>query len=497
MNNIQVKLGATLSYVSIALKILISLIYTPVMLRLLGQQEYGLYQLSASVVSNLSILSLGFSSSYVRFFARSQGDEPKVELSRLNGMYMLINSVLALVVLVVGMVLVSQSRLVFGPTFSHEELVRASQLLFILVINLSLSFVNMTFNAYIIANQNFIFQRILEIVQALTSPFLQLPLLLLGFGSLGVVIGTTLTSIIIYLVNIIYSFKKLSMKVSFRGMDFELFREIGSYSSFIFIAMIIDQINWSVDVYLVGRFKGTLATASYAIAEQIDGYFRTFATALTNVLIPSVHLLIANKTSNEHLSHFFAKTGRVQFVIMALFGTGFIFFGRPFIHYWAGENYNNSYAIAVVMVIPLIFITSQSLGIEIRRAKNQQKFYTLVSFITATLNVILTAIFLNFFSPISAAFSTSITLVLNAIILNWDYSRNLGIDMKYFWSEIVQLFKAMIIPIAVGVVIVSFVNLYDIKLFVLGATMYVVTYVVSVWFLGLSREEKDMVLKRK
>src|SRR5699024_233769 len=152
---------------------------------LLGQQEYGLYQLSASVVSNLSILSLGFSSSYVRFFARSQGDEPKVELSRLNGMYMLINSVLALVVLVVGMVLVSQSRLVFGPTFIHEELVRASQLLFILVINLSLSFVNMTFNAYITANQNFIFQRILEIVQALTSPFLQLPLLLLGFGSLG------------------------------------------------------------------------------------------------------------------------------------------------------------------------------------------------------------------------------------------------------------------------------------------------------------------------
>ena len=47
----QLKIGVVLSYVSMAASTVISIVYTPVMLRLLGQSEYGLYSLSSSVVS--------------------------------------------------------------------------------------------------------------------------------------------------------------------------------------------------------------------------------------------------------------------------------------------------------------------------------------------------------------------------------------------------------------------------------------------------------------
>ena len=66
----QRKTGVVLSYAGELVKILVSLIYTPIMLRLLGQSEYGLYQLVYSVVSYLSLLSLGFGSSYLRFYSR-------------------------------------------------------------------------------------------------------------------------------------------------------------------------------------------------------------------------------------------------------------------------------------------------------------------------------------------------------------------------------------------------------------------------------------------
>ena len=56
----QIKAGAILSYLTQLVHILSALIYTPIMLRLLGQTEYGLYQLAASVISYLSILTLGF-----------------------------------------------------------------------------------------------------------------------------------------------------------------------------------------------------------------------------------------------------------------------------------------------------------------------------------------------------------------------------------------------------------------------------------------------------
>lgn len=47
----QLKLGAILSYVSTGMNMAVQLLYTPLMIRLLGQSEYGLYTLVGSVVS--------------------------------------------------------------------------------------------------------------------------------------------------------------------------------------------------------------------------------------------------------------------------------------------------------------------------------------------------------------------------------------------------------------------------------------------------------------
>ena len=46
----QLKTGAALSYINLIIGNLIPLVYTPIMLRLLGQAEYGLYGDRKSVV---------------------------------------------------------------------------------------------------------------------------------------------------------------------------------------------------------------------------------------------------------------------------------------------------------------------------------------------------------------------------------------------------------------------------------------------------------------
>ena len=75
----QLKAGVVLSYVSTAIMIVIQLLYMPIMIRLLGKSEYGLYSLVSSVVSYLSLFSLGFTGAYLRFFARFYGDKKKLE----------------------------------------------------------------------------------------------------------------------------------------------------------------------------------------------------------------------------------------------------------------------------------------------------------------------------------------------------------------------------------------------------------------------------------
>ena len=86
----QKKAGVLLSYGQTALSTLISLTYTPVMLRLLGQSEYGLYTLVNGFVSNLSLLSFGMGSAYMRYYSRAEVQDGEEGVARINGMFMTI-----------------------------------------------------------------------------------------------------------------------------------------------------------------------------------------------------------------------------------------------------------------------------------------------------------------------------------------------------------------------------------------------------------------------
>ena len=61
----QLKAGAILTYVSLVVGNVIALLYTPFMLRTLGQEEYGLYSLANSVVGYLTVLDFGFGSATI------------------------------------------------------------------------------------------------------------------------------------------------------------------------------------------------------------------------------------------------------------------------------------------------------------------------------------------------------------------------------------------------------------------------------------------------
>ena len=81
----QLKAGVILSYLTTGISIVIQLVYMPVMIRLLGQSEFGLYTLVSGVVSYLSLFSLGFTGAYLRFFARENQKNDREGLAALNG----------------------------------------------------------------------------------------------------------------------------------------------------------------------------------------------------------------------------------------------------------------------------------------------------------------------------------------------------------------------------------------------------------------------------
>ena len=191
----QKKAGVILSYTSEIIKILTSLLYTPVMLRLLGNSEYGLYQLVYSVVSYLSLLSLGFSSSYVRYYSKLKLKNESSEIYRLNGMFMTIFLIISLISILCGIVMISNIEHIFSSGLTQDEYVKARILMALMIFNLALTFPNSVFNCITSAHEQFFFQRMLTVLQNILNPFLTLPLLILGFGSVGMVLVTTFITV--------------------------------------------------------------------------------------------------------------------------------------------------------------------------------------------------------------------------------------------------------------------------------------------------------------
>ena len=80
----EIKIGAVLSYLQMGLGFVVSLIYTPLMIDILGKADYGLYSTVTSTVSMLSILNLGFSSSYIRYYSKYKKTVMRSVLQRLT-----------------------------------------------------------------------------------------------------------------------------------------------------------------------------------------------------------------------------------------------------------------------------------------------------------------------------------------------------------------------------------------------------------------------------
>lgn len=491
----QRKAGVILSYAGEIVKILVNLVYTPIMLRLLGQSEYGLYQLVYSVVSYLSILSLGFGSSYLRFYSRYKAQNDEDGVAKLNGMFILIFCSISVICILCGTVMVRNIRTIFGTGLTESEYATAKVLMELLIINLALTFPNSVFNCSITAHEKFLFQKLLILLQNLFSPFLTLPLLIMGYGSIGMVSVTTLLTFVLLISNIFYCFKKLHVRFAFHGLKISLFKEMWVFTFFIFLNQIIDQINWSVDKFLLGRFAGTTAVAVYGVGGQINTLYLQFSSSVSNVFVPKVNRIVAETNDNTELTTLFTKVGRIQFIVLGLILTGFVFFGMPFVNLWAGEGYGASYAVALLLIIPVTVPLIQNLGIEIQRAKNMHKARAVVYLAIAIANVFISIPLIKFFGPEGAALGTAISLFAgNIIFMNWYYHARIGMNMFYFWKEIAKFIPALIAPCVVGIAIMKFVNTTGLVKLGVFAVVYAAVYGLSMYFFGMNEEEKQLVM---
>ena len=491
----QLKLGVILSYAQMAVSTAISILYTPFMLRSLGQSEYGLYNLASSIVSYLSLLNLGFGSSYIRFYSQYKKDDAHDDIARLNSLFFITFSAMGLLALFGGVVLAQNVKLIFDEGLTATELIHVRTLMLILTVNMSISFPASIFTNYITSQEKFVFQKIVGMLRTVISPLSMILILLMGYKSIGMVVVTVSISLIADAIYIMYCLKKLNMQFLFKKLNFRVLYEVAEFSIFIALNSVIDQINWNVDKLIIGRFRGTVGVAVYGIASQLNSLYMQFSMSISSVFVPRVHLAIAENQPHEVITKLFSKIGRIQFILLMLLSSGLVIFGKQFIYCWAGASYSDSYYIALLLILPITIPLVQTLGIEIQRAYNKHKFRSLLYAIMAIANVLLSIPLCIRFGGIGSAIGTAISLLLmNGIVMNIYYHVKLHINMKYFWLQIIKFVPSLVIPVIIGILLTMYVNCYNLKNLLICILIYTIVYVVSIWLFGMNSGEKDLIL---
>ena len=488
----QLKAGVILSYIQLVLGNIISIIYTPIMLRILGQNEYGLYNLASSTISYLGLLSFGFGSSYIRYYSKYKVEKDENKIKKLNGTFMTVYSVIAIVALLAGVVLIANIELMFNRSLTTAEISKLRILMSFMVFNIAISFPVSVFNSNITANERFFFQKVVGAINTVINPFVMLPVLLMGYQSVGMVVATTVLALINAGLSIWYCFKKIGIKFTFGKFDFVLMKEITIFSSYIFLNMIVVQINWNVDRFLLGMFKGTGAVAVYGIGSQFNTYYLSFSTSVSNVFIPKVNRMVTESDDNKVLTELFTKVGRIQFIILSLILSGFVFFGQYFVKIFAGEGYELAYPVAILLMIPVTVPLIQNLGIEIQKAKNMHRFRSLLYFLIAIGNLFISIPLCKTYGIIGCAIGTSSTMILgNCILMNWYYHKKVGLDILYFWKSIAEFIPGLIIPIFAGI-IMSFIGINSISRFLGMGVIYIVVFSISIYKFSMNDYEREL-----
>lgn len=491
----QLKVGAVLSYISLFIGNIISIIYTPIMLRLLGQAEYGLFNLSNSVIGYLGLLNFGFGNAIVRYTAKYRAKEDKDAEYRLNGLFIIIYSVLAFIILLAGSILVLNIEKLFSNTLSMNELNKMKILMSLMIFNMAISFPFGIFGGIISAYERFIFPKIIEIIRAILNPFVMLPLLLMGYKAVGMTIASTIINILFIGINVFYCFRILKIKIKFDNLDFSLFKEISGYSFYIFLNMVVDKIYWSTDQLILGAVSGTVSVAIYSVGSTFNNYYMSFSTAISGVFLPKVTKMVTNGVSDKELSDLFIKTGRIQYIIMSFILSGFIIFGQEFINTWAGIDYASAYYIAIVVMIPLTIPLIENIGITILQAKNMHKFRSNVYIVIAILNLLGSIPLSKTYGEIGAAICTGISMIIgNIIIINIYYYKKINIDIPSFVRNIFII----TIPVAISIIIGFFMN-YIINIngylgIAIKGSIFAVIFFILMWIMGMNKYEKELFI---
>lgn len=491
------KIGVILSYVMMIFEVLSTLLLTPFIIRTLGQAEYGVYKLSASVAAYLLLLDLGVGNAITRYVAKFRVSGEKEQSQKFLGVATIYYLIIALVAIIAGIILIFVFPKVFAKGLTASEIQLGQKLLLITMINAAVTLGTAAYNNVIIAYEKFAVSKCASIIQIIIRMGLTFFMLKFGFGSVGIVTVNLLLTVLCRGFFVLYVLLNIKLTPKFGGIKSEFVKEIVVYSSLILLQMIATQLNSSVDQVLIGAFVASSSTilAVYSVGTQVVQYYQSIGGAFTGLLMPGVVKMVESSAETKTITDEMIRIGRIILIVLGLIWSGFISCGKQFIFLWAGQENIDAYYVTVILMTAYMFVLTESIGTQILWAMNQHKEQAILKCAIVLLNILLTIVLIKWKPLIGATLGTFISLTLgDIVVMNVIFHKKLKMNLWYYYKGLAKgILPSVAITVLAGFAVNCFIQSDGWIFFIIKIAIICLVYAAFMLLFGMSNYEKKLL----
>ena len=485
--------GIVISYIALVFNTVSAILLTPILLKYLGVEEYGLYQMVYSVAHYILILDLGISTVMVRYISefRARNDKrAEKNFAMIAGMVMA--AIMVAVVLVGMAVNVNLENIYTHLTTRDYEL--SHRMFSFMIIQFVMTIANNYVKGVILAYERFVFSNVVNLAKLFLAFGLTVGFVCTGMGAIGIVWANTLVILLELLVNVFYVIKVLRFQVGFYSWDSVLVRGMFGLMGAMFLQSVVGHVNLMVDKTILGITCTKTDVAVYSIAATVVTLFNTIPSVMAGFFQPQTVKMVVNNASKTELTDLVIKVGRWQFVMVGAFLCGFALFGRDFITLWAGKEMLDAWLIVLIIMpfnmIPLV----QTVCISILNAYDKRLDRSLILLGTTIVHIIFTIFLIKVMGPWGAPVGTAISYVLGyAVLMNVYYARVIHLEVRRMFSSIFRRTWVCLLLTSVVCLPLSHWEQVGIVPFVCKVVVFCCVFGGMLYCWGFSKTEKELV----
>ncbi len=488
------KIAVALSIANTVISAIVSITYIPILLSNIGKGEYGLYQLIGSIIAYFSSMYTSLNASVMKYYTEYLIKNDEVKMENTLAISRRIFIIMSIIVVIISLPITFLFKSNFFKSLSEHELNEALFMFRIMIINIIVYLNGSVYSASILANEKFVFRKLLDLIITILQPISVLLMIKKYPYASTIVVIQLIMNIFLVIVCLYYSKRELNVKIKYHFKDDNLIRGIFGLSASVLLISIADQIFWKTDQIILGWLYGTETVAVYSIGSQFNSIFISTGVVITGVIVPMITRLNETPDKERKLSEIFTRIGRYQAYLVLLMLTGVILFGKEFIFIIAGKDFAGAYYVALLLMIPYSIDLIQSSGNVILLVKNKNWYKARILFISAILNVFLTFFFSKKYGMYGAALATTVSIIMASwIFMNRVYLKVIRLDIKMFWKNVIPIFGYAILSLFVGILIkkIKMSNFYI--EFISHVMMYTISYFIIIFSMAMNSDEKNYI----